>query len=218
MSYEQLEHQLAASKIIFEVETMERSMIAMQLHESLAQTLSALKMNLSALESDIPKEAFDNKIVMGNLIELVDDSCKELRKLSHLLMPQTLVKTGLVAALNEYFHQIDQKKIAISFYAEDFKGITRIVETFLYKVLKELVENAIRHSGANRLDISIIKDRDGLSATIEDNGIGFETDSSYYNGWGLKNIQSRIAFLNGTIEWDSSKAKGTLVAIHVPKI
>lgn len=217
MNYQQLEHQLAASRVLFEIETRERSMIACQLHEGLAQTLSALKMNLSAFESAIPKDQLDNITVMSKLIGLVDDSCKQLRNLSHMLMPQTLLRTGLVAALQEYIHPIEQKGISISFYAEDLIGIAVIVEIFLYKILYEIIENVVKHSGANRLDIALIRDTDGLSATIEDNGANFEANNACYNVLLLKNIHSRIAFLNGTIEWNSSKGKGTIVAIHVPK-
>jgi signal transduction histidine kinase len=218
MNYQQLKQQLAASKIVFEVENRERTLIAGKLHESLAQNLSVLKMNLSALEWAIPRDQLDQKIVLSNLMELVDVSCKELRYLSQMLMPQTLLRTGLVAALNEYIHLMEQSGIKISFYAEDMSGIAGLVEVFLYKALKEIVENAVRHSGANSLDIALINDRDGLSATIEDNGAGFEANGYSNPGQGLISIKSRIAFLNGTVEWNSSKGKGTLVAIHVPKI
>ena len=91
------------------------------------------------------------------------------------------------------------------------------METVLYRVIQECVNNVIKHSGAGNLDISLIKDADGISATIEDNGRGFDTsDHQNFEGIGLKNINSRIAFLKGTVDFDSSPGKGTLVAIHVP--
>ena len=216
MSDQQLEQQLKASRIVFEFETMERSMIAGQLHENLAQTLSAMKMNLSALESNIPKEQFDHRTVLASLIELVDTSCNELRMLSHRLMPQSLLRKGLVPALQEYLYQVEQRGVHISFYAEDLSGIAEILAISLYKVLQEIVENAVKHSGANRLDIALIKEPDGIAATIEDNGIGFEQKSNSIKEGGLKSISSRIEFLNGTVEWNSSKEKGNLVAIYIP--
>ena len=79
------------------------------------------------------------------------------------------------------------------------------------------MNNVIKHSGANQLDISLIKDADGISATIEDNGKGFDaSDKKKFEGIGLKNITSRINFLKGTVEFDSTPGNGTLVAIHVP--
>lgn len=74
-----------------------------------------------------------------------------------------------------------------------------------------------KHSNANELDISLIKDADGIAATIEDNGKGFAVDEKLKTaGIGLKNISTRIQYLKGTVDFDSSPGKGTLVAIHVP--
>ena len=91
------------------------------------------------------------------------------------------------------------------------------LETVLYRVIQECVNNVIKHSGANHLDISLIKDKDGISATIEDNGKGFDArESKAFEGLGLKNIRTRIEYLKGTVDFDSTPGRGTLVAIHVP--
>ncbi|MEI9958414.1 MAG: ATP-binding protein [Ferruginibacter sp.] len=87
----------------------------------------------------------------------------------------------------------------------------------MYRVIQECVNNVIKHSGANGLDISLIKDADGIAATIEDNGKGFAVaDKNKGEGIGLKNIKTRIEYLKGTVDFDSAPGKGTLVAIHVP--
>lgn len=79
------------------------------------------------------------------------------------------------------------------------------------------MNNVIKHAKANHLDISLIKDKDGISATVEDNGKGFDTnDRNLFNGLGLKNIRTRVEYLKGTVEYNSKPGKGTLVAIHVP--
>jgi len=84
-------------------------------------------------------------------------------------------------------------------------------------VIQECVNNVIKHSGANQLDISLIKDKDGIAATIEDNGRGFDPFViGKSDGIGLKNIVTRIQYLKGTVDFDTSPGKGTLVAIHVP--
>ncbi len=90
------------------------------------------------------------------------------------------------------------------------------IETVLYRVIQESVNNVIKHAGASRLDISIIKDDDGLSATIEDNGNGFDTsDMSIRNGIGLKNIETRIQYLKGEVTIDSSPGHGTATIINI---
>ena len=218
MSYQKLAQQLKASKQVFEVETMERSMIACQLHENLAQTLSAMKMNLSALESNIPIEQNDHRKILAGLIELVDNSCKELKSLSQMIMPQTLLRTGLVPALQEYIYQIEQTGIKISFYADDLSGIAGFVAISIYKVVREIVENSVKLAAATCLDIALVMDPDGLSVIIETNATRLATKANAINSWSLENIGSRIEFLNGTVECNSSKDKGSLVAIHIPKL
>ena len=90
-------------------------------------------------------------------------------------------------------------------------------EIVLYRVLQECVNNVIKHSGASQLDIALIKDQDGISISIEDNGKGFNpAELSEDAGIGLKNMKARIDYLNGTIDFDSAPGKGTLVAIHIP--
>jgi signal transduction histidine kinase len=90
-------------------------------------------------------------------------------------------------------------------------------ESVLYRIIQESVNNVIKHSDAETLDISLIKDEDGISATIEDNGKGFDTsDKDKFTGIGIRNIQSRVEYLKGTVEWDSAPGKGTVVAIQIP--
>jgi len=91
------------------------------------------------------------------------------------------------------------------------------METVLYRVIQECVTNAIKHAGATTLDISLIKDKEGISGTIEDNGKGFDTtDKEKFEGIGLKNITTRIEYLKGTVDFDSAPGRGTVVALFVP--
>ena len=79
------------------------------------------------------------------------------------------------------------------------------------------MNNVIKHADADTLDISIIRENGEIKATIEDNGKGFETtDKEKFDGIGLKNIRTRVEYLKGTVDFDSSPGKGTLVALHVP--
>lgn len=133
-------------------------------------------------------------------------------------MPNALLKAGLASAIKEFIDKIDSRLLKINLHTEGLnERLESNVETVLYRVIQECVNNVIKHSGASTLDISLIKDSDGISATIEDNGKGFNTKSKEkFEGIGLKNITSRVEFLKGTIDFDSSPGNGTLVAIHVP--
>lgn len=207
-----------ATKGILEAEENERKRIASDLHDGVGQLMSAAKMNLSAMECDIPFANEEQKKVYQKVLSLVDESCKEVRTVSHNMMPNALVKAGLASAVREFINQIDGRVIKTDLYTEGLnERIDSNIETVLYRVIQECVNNVIKHAGANHLDISLIKDADGISVTIEDNGKGFNTNSrANFEGIGLKNIQTRVEYLKGTVEWNSAAGKGTLVAIHIP--
>lgn len=215
---EVMKQQDMATKAIINAEENERKRIAAELHDGVGQMMSAAKMNLSAFENDIQFKDEAQKITFEKLIGLVDESCKEIRSVSHQMMPNALLKSGLASAVREFLDKIDNRIIKINLHTEGLRErLDSNIETVLYRVIQECVNNVIKHSGANNLDISLIKDADGIAATVEDNGRGFDiNDKQKFEGIGLKNISSRVAFLKGTVDFDSSPGKGTLVAIHVP--
>ena len=220
LQQEVMKQQDLSTKAVIVAEENERKRIAADLHDGVGQILSAAKMNLSAFENEIPFKNENQKISFEKIINLVDESCKEIRSVSHQMMPNALLKSGLASAIKEFIDKIDNRILKINLHTEGLnERLDSNVETVLYRVIQECVNNVIKHSGANSLDISLIKDADGISATIEDNGKGFNTkDKEKFEGIGLKNIKSRTEFLKGTVDFDSSPGNGTLVAIHVPLV
>lgn len=213
-----LKQQEIATKAVIEAEENERKRIAGDLHDSVGQMMSAAKINLSSIIDDIPFANPEQRVAFDKAIDLVDESCKEVRTVSHNIMPNSLLKKSLASAIREFINKIDTKVLKINLYTEGLnEKIDESIEIVLYRVIQECVNNVIKHSGANHLDISVVKDGNEISATIEDNGRGFNTtDINKFTGIGLRNIQTRIEFLKGTVEWDSSPGKGTVVAVHVP--
>jgi two-component system, NarL family, sensor kinase len=218
LQLEVMKQQDIATKAIIHAEENERKRIAAELHDGVGQMMSAAKMNLSAIENEIIFKDEAQKNSFDKVIGMMDESCREVRSVSHQMMPNALLKSGLATAVREFIDKIDSRIIKINLYAEGLnERLDADVETVLYRVIQECVNNVIKHSGANNLEISLIKDADGISATVEDNGRGFDTtDKQKFEGIGLKNISSRVAFLKGTVDFDSAPGKGTLVAIHVP--
>lgn len=217
---EVMKQQDLATRAIINAEENERKRIAADLHDGVGQMMTAAKMNLSAFENEISFKDETQKIYFDKLIGLVDESCKEIRSVSHQMMPNALLKRGLASAVKEFIDKIDNRVIKINLYTEGLnERLDSNIETVLYRVIQECVNNVIKHSGAGQLDISLIKDADGIAATVEDNGCGFDiTDNEKMEGIGLKNMRSRVEFLKGTVDFDSSPGKGTLVAIHVPVV
>ena len=206
-----------ATKAVMDAEENERKRIAGDLHDGVGQTMSAARMNLSALSHAINFETEEQKNNFDKIKSLIDESCNEVRTVSHNMMPGSLSKKGLAHAVKEFTDKINQDVLKINFHSEGFDKPGDVnAETVLYRIIQECVNNVLKHAKATALDISIIKDKDGTSISIEDNGGGFNSSLINKNeGIGLKNIKARVAFLKGTVEWESSPGRGTLVAIHV---
>jgi len=148
----------------------------------------------------------------------VDESGLEVRTVSHVMMPNTFLKNNLGDAIREVTGTLNQKDLRVVVYTEGLdQRLDSNIETMLYRVVQECVNNTIKHASASTLDISLIRDKDGISGTIEDNGKGFDaTDSEKLKGIGIKNISSRIEYLKGTVDFDSAPGRGTVVALHIP--
>ena len=207
---------------ILQAEDKERRRISAELHDGVGQVMIAAWMNLQVLESQMSALDLSQQQLLAKATLMVGEGCKEVREVSHSMMPNALLNKGLIGAIRDFTHQIDSKVIAINLHTEGLdEPLEDMVETILYRVIQESVNNTIRHANANQLDISIHNNPEGISLLIEDNGKGFDTNNMASNetkneGLGLQNIKSRIAFLNGTVQWDSSEGNGTLVSIYIP--
>jgi len=214
----QLKERNIAMQAIIDTEESERNRIAQDLHDSVSQTMSAAKFNLMVIGSELPFANYEQRKQFEKAISLVDDSFKEVRTISHNMMPWALHKTGLAQVVKQFIENISTGAISINFFSrgfeEPFDGKTEII---LYRVLQESVNNVMKHAEASSIDISLIRDAMGISLTIEDNGKGFDTTRpEIYQGMGLSNLRARVNFLNGKLELDSRPGKGTLVSIYIP--
>ena len=218
MKTQLMKQQEAAVKAVMEAEENERQRIAKDLHDGIGQMMSAAKMNLSAIESEINFSNPEQKKSFSKIINLLDESCKEVRTVSHIMIPNALLKNNLGIAIHDFADKISSKNLKVHVSTEGLdERIDSNIETVLYRVIQECVNNVIKHSDATTLDISLIRDKDGISGTIEDNGKGFDmTDNDQSDGIGLKNIFSRIEYLKGTVDFDSAPGRGTVVALNVP--
>jgi signal transduction histidine kinase len=213
-----MKQQEMAAKAILEAEEKERQRIAKDLHDGVGQMMSAAKMNLSAFESEMQFTSAEQKKALEKVIQLVDESCREVRTVSHIMMPNALLKNNLATAIQEFVNKLGSKKLQVHVFTEGLEQrLDSDVETVLYRVVQECVHNALKHAGATTLDISLIRDKEGISGTIEDNGKGFDiNEKENFEGIGLRNIITRIEYLKGTVEFDSAPGRGTVIGIHIP--
>lgn len=208
------------TKAIIEAEERERIRIAKDLHDGIGQQVSAVKMNLSAFEEYVqPGIASSDRYQV--LLNMVDDAIKEVRAVSHNMMPNALLRFGLATAVREFIDKISvtgllKCNLEVVGMDERLDGNT---ETVLYRVMQECVNNIIKHAQAKTISIQLIRHEKNLTLMIEDDGAGFDTAQvDKFSGIGLKNIISRVQFLNGTVDFDSHLGRGTTVVVEVPLV
>jgi len=219
MDAERMQQQELRTKAVLEAEENERVRIARELHDGIGQQLSAAKLNISGIAASVDLTNDRQKLMMDNALSLLDDAVGEVRNVSHTMLGNGLLKSGLAGAVRDFINKITHSgsfKIDLEMVGMQDR-LEPTLEMVLFRVLQELVGNIIKHAKASQVSIQIVRHETELVMLIEDNGIGFDTNQlSDFNGIGLKNIQSRLAFAGGLAHFDSFPGKGTTVTIEVP--
>jgi signal transduction histidine kinase len=201
------EQENVALKSLIIGEEKERSRIAKELHDGIGSLLAASKMYASTL-SDI------NTGTSKSLVELIDNAAKETRRISHNLLPESLVIKGLDVSLQDFIMAINESQLIKADY-QSFNlssNLPQSTQLMIYRIIQELINNIIKHSGATEAFVQLNQHGNKLIITVEDNGKGFSYDQ-LNNGIGLQNIKSRLSLLNGKIEVASQDKLGT--SVHV---
>lgn len=211
--YLQQLQEIAKLEALIEGEEKERRRIAQELHDGLNGDLSAIKYRLSTLEES-GLSAIDSQN-LTKVIQMIDESCAQVRSISHNLMPASILDYGLIETVKEYCVKINNSnnfKIDFQFFG-NYVPLSKKTETVIYRIIQELVTNILKHSRATEAMIQFNYREEELFITVEDNGIGFDKDA-ISTGIGHKNITTRIAFLNAHLDIDSSK-EGTSYMISI---
>ena len=213
----QQEKQLAAAEAIMQGEEQERSRLAKDLHDGLGGMLSGIKFSLqhtkgNVLLNDEGQAAFEKSIVM------LDQSINEMRRVAHNMMPESLLKFGLSKALNDFCHDMQQSsQLQIACHLHNIDDVPKGEAISVYRIVQELVNNVLKHAHATEALIQVTRHDQLLSITVEDNGRGMELANNEANeGMGWNNIRSRVHFLKGHIDVQSTPEEGTSVHIEWP--
>ena len=192
----------------------ERKRIARELHDGVAQQLSGLKMAWQVISNEIQGEPA-NKLI--EITKTLDEAADEVRNISHQMMPRVLSTNGLVLAIEDMLSK-SLKYSNIDYKFEHFAVEGRFdekIELSLYRVCQELVNNVIKHSGANFVSVQLFKSNNNLILMLEDNGRGMSPENKK-DGIGLLNIASRIDTVDGEINYEPSPASGTVATVRIP--
>ncbi len=210
--------QLVITEAIVKGQEEERSRLAKDLHDGLGGILWGVKSSLSTMKGNMILSG-DNVQAFERSLDMLDNSILELRRVAHNLMPEALVKFGLASALKDFCDFVNSSKVVEVIFQSvgNERRLDLAIEVVLYRVANELVNNALKHASAKEIIIQLNYDDHQLTMTVEDNGVGFDKSVlEKTTGAGWPNIKSRIAYLKGSIDIETSVGNGTAINVTIP--
>ena len=207
----QQEKQLIATQAVLDGETQERARLARDLHDGLGSMLTGVKLNLELLKNSVVLNPDEVKY-FDNAMSILGNSTLEMRRIAHHLMPDALSRYGLKAALTDFC--TDFPIIEFVWFGSVERLDDHQLEVMIYRIIHELVNNALKHSGATKIGMNVMHDADYIAFTVYDNGCGFDKEQQT-KGMGLQNIRERVSACNGRLDINTNVDKGTEVNVEL---
>ncbi len=193
--------------VMIEAEEKEKQRLASDIHDEVGPLLSGLKMYIEMLNEKSDKQDY----IKGKLQDLVKETILNVREVSNNLSPNLLIRYGLVSALKSFIKtQKEILNIDFTTNLEKERFGTKI-ETVYYRILKELINNTLKHAKANKVTITIEYKNNNLILNYEDNGIGMDIkklNDYKLKGLGLNNIDNRVKTIDGSYQIITDINKG----------
>jgi signal transduction histidine kinase len=210
------EKQLAATQAILQGQDEERGRLAKDLHDGLGGMLSGIRFSFSNLgEQLIP--AAENQQAFARSMDMLDTVAKELRRVAHNMMPESLMRFGLDTAVGDMCKTVKHASgIHVRYQSIGIKELQldRNVAISVYRIVQELLNNIMKHAKASEAIIQLGQDKGNFTITAEDNGIGFDASSIKLESMGWTYIRNRVEVLKGKLDIQSAPDKGTSVFIE----
>lgn len=212
----QQKNKLLALNSMIEGQEAERLRIAKDLHDSLGGLLSTVKAHFTTIQKEI--EQLEQLNITAKTNNLIDEACIEVRRISHNMMPHALSISGLQGAVEDIAENLRDEGFETTLEINHLpEKIEATKEVMIYRLVQEIISNIRKHANAKTILIQILGYKNELNLIIEDDGKGFHYEQAIAKGGlGLKSINSRVQYLDGTINWDSQPTKGTSVTINIP--
>jgi signal transduction histidine kinase len=206
-------HQKEQLFAVITTQEEERKRIAQDLHDDISSKLNIVSLNSYLLTSSNLTD-LETKEITDNIINLTAKALDNSRKIAHNLLPPVLDKFGLHAGIEELCEEFESSKTVKVFYQNkiEFDEKDKDINLHVFRILQELMNNSLRHGKATEISI-VFEDVKGAKTCIyNDDGIGFDSkNAENQKGLGMKNINSRISYINGTINVSSEIGKGIKV-------
>ncbi len=202
-------------------EERERGRIAVELHDAVGQRLAHMRMGLGALMR-MPLPAEGSKRI-DEISGILDAAIEQLRSLTFRISPPVLQLVGFEAAVEALCEKFQEDfAIRVTFFNEAVqRTIGEELRGGLYRIVRELLFNAVKHARAKEIAVSVTDCAGGLAISVEDDGCGFDPSLLFQCGekgmsLGLFSVKERIEYLGGCMNIDSKPGKGTRVHLFVP--
>ncbi len=199
----------------------ERSRISRELHDEIGQQLAALMLALKALESAEPGAQMLKKL--AELRYATEQMSREIHHIAAELRPVVLDKLGLVGALSSHLEGwLGRSGLAVDFVSAglDTGRLPSEIETTLYRVIQEALNNVHKHAAAQRVSVSVVRRDHSVVAIVEDDGRGFDVDAETFSvegpRLGIAGMRERVAIVGGQLTVDSSPGSGATVRVKLP--
>jgi two-component system, NarL family, sensor kinase len=209
------------AKAVWKVQEDERRRLALELHDGIGQTLTALINHLRRAREEMAGETGVERLDQG--IELAELALEDVRELSRLLRPAVLDDLGLHAGLSWLIRILRERaglETAMDWRLEEGRTLDADVETLVFRIVQEGLNNVVKHSGQGRAKVSIGSGAGRLELEISDAGRGFDPAVALARpgeaGLGLRGIRDRIELFGGRFAVDSSPGGGSRLRVAIP--
>ncbi len=200
---------------LVEVQEEERRNLSRELHDDLGQTMSAMLIELGKLESPLAGSG-DHRGQLASVRRLAEENVAKVRNMALLLRPAMLDELGMVPALRWQAREVSRRTgLRVKMIAEDLNDdLPDSHRTCVYRVVQEALNNCVKHAKASEARVVIHRDSDGLSISVQDDGVGFDPDHN--KGLGLLGMMERVSSLGGRFHIESQPGRGTILSIFFP--
>ena len=200
------------------IREQEKSRVARELHDELAQSLTALKMDTIWLRDQLPREPGALAQKLDGMLAMLDASVAATRRIAADLRPLLLDDLGLLPAIEWLVQNFTQRHgLPCELEADEDLELAEPHATAVFRIVQESLANAAKHSQASRVRVSLARTGSQLMLTVEDDGIGFSPEAVRKpNSLGLAGLRERAQLLKGSIRIDSEPGRGTVVAARLP--
>jgi signal transduction histidine kinase len=201
------------------IREQERAMVAREIHDELGQALTVLKIHVTLMSNKFRKDQQDLKVKAVLISKMIDNIVESVQKISAKLRPDILDELGLVAAIewqSKEFEKLTNIRCSLTL-PDDELTIEQNKATALFRIFQEALTNVARHSEADKVSVTLIRDNNNLTLQVRDNGAGITPGQiSDSKSLGILGMKERAMVFGGEVLIDSIFGKGTILTVKLP--